>query len=709
MSLFGLGLKLFLNMDIKSLLSQLTLEEKAQLCVGASYWHTALIPRLNIPSIFMLDGPNGINKLEIDLDPHNPDDTSTTSIFYPSECCTSCSFDRSILHKIGETIGDEMIKEGISLLLAPGVNIKRSPLCGRNFEYYSEDPFLSSSLASSFIEGVQSKGVGCCIKHFACNNQETNRQEYSSNVDERTLREIYLASFELAIKNAKPWAVMSSYNKVNGQYSSMNKMLLTEILRKEWNWSDGIVISDWGGTYDRVKALSAGLDLEMPGPYCDNDPMSAKMIISAVENGFIDENLLNNDVERVLNVVFKAQKIIELSKTDPSIQFGHLMKNVPGLFDEHHKVAVEIAENSIVLLKNENSILPLPKSSVEPNKKIKILFVGMFATHPHIRGGGSSSVDPYKVENCLDCSLEIVQKSGQVEICFVEGFDTEEGLIKEGSDSQAIEEAENSDYVVVFAGTSQFQESEGEDQTSLQLPEDIDFLITEIANVNKNVVVVLQNGAPLEMPWVDDVKGILETYMCGEGGGRATANILFGLVNPSGHLAETFPKCLADTPTADNYPVTYDDISYQETFYVGYRFYDKYEIDVLFPFGHGLSYTSFKYDNIRLQKVENNCEFDFTILVDVENVGKVPGKTVAQLYVTDLTGKSERCPKDLKGFEKVLLDVNEKKTVSFTLNQRSFAWWDQKNHKWTVSSGNYKIIVGQSSRDENSLVIDLKI
>lgn len=691
----------------------MTLEEKASLCVGGSYWHTKAIPRLKIPNFMMIDGPSGINKLEIYMDYTCESIENESAILFPCASCTCCSFDRDIMFEMGQTIADEMIKEGISLLLAPGVNIKRSPLCGRNFEYFSEDPLLSSTISCHLIKGIQSKGVGACIKHFAANNQETARFFSNSIIDERTLREIYLCSFELAIKEAKPWAVMSSYNLVNEVYSSANKFLLTDILRNEWNWNEGIVISDWGGTYDRVEGMKAGLDLEMPGPDSEeSEVQSIDYIVDSVNKGELDEKLVDRNCERVLNVVFKANELIEKSKSDKSIQFNVKMENVDGLFDLHHEIAKKVAENSFVLLKNEDSILPLPTVS-KPSKPFKILFVGEFAENPHVQGAGSARVEPYMTSNCLNSSNEILeqksdnQKNG-VSIEYIKCFGTTDGSFYGDAEKDTIESAKKSDVVVVFAGTEELREIENRDLKNLKLPTDENRIITEIAKVNKNVVVVLQNGGPLEMPWINDVKAILETFLSGEGGGEATANILFGLTNPSGHLAETFPVRLKDNPTFGNFGKK--ETNYSEGVFVGYRFYEKNNIDVLFPFGHGLSYTQFEYSNLRIDK--NNGKSDnpeISVLVDVKNVGKMIGKTVAQIYVSDLVGAVQRPIKELKGFEKIELRPGENKTIIFNLNKRSFAWWNVDVHDWSVSKGKYQIIVGQSSKDPNALTLDINL
>lgn len=718
-------------MESKSVLKQLTLSEKVALCTGGSLWRSASVPRLNIPPILMIDGPHGINKFEINDDEQYEFKGSIKATSFPSACCTCCSFDREIMFKMGAALGEEMVYDGISIILGPGVNIKRSPLCGRNFEYFSEDPILTTEIAGGYIRGIQSKGVGACMKHFAANNQETRRFFVSAQIDERTFHEIYLTAFEGAVKNAKPWAIMSSYNMINGVQSSVNGELLTHVLRDEWKWSldsdgpedannsGGMVISDWFGTYDRIEGFKAGLDLSMP-----NEESLVEQIVEAVQVKKLDEKYIDIACEHVLNVVLKARKIMEKSKIDESVKFGIGMDKIEGFLDNHHEIACEIAENSIVLLKNDDAILPLPIKC--ESKKIKILFVGKFAVNPHFQGLGSSHIEQYKIDNCYDCSLELIKANNNgndgddcgVSIEYVEGFDNQNGKTNEELKIQAIQSSEKADIVVVFAATPASQENENKDLTEMILPPDEDDLIDEIVKVNKNVVVVLQNGAPVEMPWIDKVKALLETYFCGEAGGKATARILFGLVNPSGHLGESFPIKVSDNPSFYNFPGHGDTVAYSEGIFVGYRYYDTYNMNVLFPFGYGLSYTTFTYSNIRFREdhVKNKIGFDFLdtddnifVKVDVQNTGKMEGKTVAQLYISDQTGAVVRPMKELKAFEKVNLKPGELKTIEFHLNRRSFAWWNTDINDWYVTSGNYVVIIGQSSRDYESLMLNVII
>lgn len=479
-----------------------------------------------------------------------------------------------------------------------------------------------------------------------CCKQPRNKAFFiSAEVDERTFREIYLSAFEDAIKDAKPWAIMSAYNSINGVHSSVNKYLLTTILRDEWKWSlntdspnsGGIVISDWFSTYDRIEGFKAGLDLSMP--YED----IIDQIIDSIQKNELDEKFIDQSAERVLNIVCKANEIIEKSKTDESIQFGIGMDKIEGFLDKHHEIACEIAENSIVLLQNNDSILPLPLIN-HSSKSINVLFVGQFSKEPHFQGRGSAHVDEYKINNCYDCSLDLIKlhnnenKNGNIILSYSQGFDSLNGKATSESKAEAIEASSKADIIVIFAGTPIYQEEENQDLKSLNFPFDVNDLIESIASINNNVVVVLQNGSAVEMPWINDVKGILETYFCGESGGKATANILFGLVNPSGHLGETFPINLSDNPTYYNFPGKGDKVKYSEGLFVGYRYYDTYDVNVLFPFGFGLSYTTFDYSNIKLRdniKSENKKfqDYDFYdndpnifILVDVINTGNVAGQ-----------------------------------------------------------------------------------
>lgn len=650
--------------DIKKLVSEMTLEEKAGMCSGNTFWALKSVERLGIPEVMFSDGPHGLRTQKGDED-HFGVFESIKAVCFPTGCATACSFDRELIEKMGEYLGEECQAENVSVLLGPAVNIKRSPLCGRNFEYFSEDPYLAGEIATSYINGVQSKNVGTSIKHFACNSQEYRRMSCSSEVDERTLREIYLAGFERAIKQAKPWTVMCAYNKVNGTFCSENKYLLTDILRNEWGF-DGYVMSDWGAVNKRTKGIEAGLDLEMPTSYETND----KEIVKAVRDGSLDEKALDKAVERILDKIFK------FCDNRIKCEFDR---------NKHHAFAKTVAENSIVLLKNDG-LLPLSSDK-------KIAFIGKFASEPRYQGGGSSHINTSKVSDALTASREFAS------VAYAQGYDVEQDVIDEKLFAEAVETAKSAEIAVIFAGLPDAFESESYDRSHMRLPDCQTKLIEEISKVQKNIVVVLHNGSPVEMPWINDVSAVLEVYLCGQAVGEATSDILFGKVNPSGKLAETFPLKLEDNPSYLNFGGDGKTVNYSEGIFVGYRYYDKKKMNVLFPFGHGLSYTTFEYSNLRTDKATMKDTETIIVSVDVTNTGSVDGKEIVQLYVADLTGEISRPEKELKGFEKVNLKAGETKTVSFVLDKRAFAWYNTEISDWCVSDGEYKILIGKSSND----------
>jgi len=653
-------------MNIKNLISQMSLEEKASLCSGLGFWYTKPIERLGIPSIMMTDGPHGLRKQEKDVF-----GKSVPATCFPTAVTLASSWDRKLIEKVGSAIGEECQAEGVSILLGPGANIKRSPLCGRNFEYYSEDPFLSSEMTLHFIRGVQSQGVGTSLKHFCANNQEHRRLTVNVMVDERTLREIYLASFEKAVREGKPWTVMCAYNKVNGEYCSENAYLLSNILREEWGF-EGFVVSDWGAVNERVKGLLAGLDLQMPY----DEGFGDRKIIEAVKKGELPEEVLDKAVERILRVVFKA---IENKK-----------ENV--VYDKlaHHRLAREAARECFILLKNEDEILPLKKKGI-------IALIGAFAKNPRYQGLGSSHVNPTMLDTAYEEILREVE--GKAEILYADGYRLDSDMIDEKLIAEAKEIAKKSEVAVIFAGLPEKYESEGYDRKHMKIPKNHNKLIEEVSKVQKNSVVILSNGAPVEMPWVDRVKGILETYLGGQGWGRAVADVLFGAVSPSGKLAETFPKKLSDNPSYLNFPGEDDRVEYREGIFMGYRYYDKKEMDVLFPFGYGLSYTTFEYSDLRLDKKEMTEQDTLRVSVKVKNMGKMLGKEIVQLYVRDVESSVIRPEKELKGFEKVELNPGEEKEVIFTLDKRAFAYYNVDLKDWHVESGEYEVLIGKSSRD----------
>jgi beta-glucosidase len=656
------------NQKIKDLLSQMTVEEKAEICSGASWWKTAAIDRLEIPEIMMSDGPHGLRTQPDDAD-HLGINESIKAICFPTASATACSWDRNLLSKMGEALGEEAQTEGVHILLGPGVNIKRSPLCGRNFEYFSEDPLLASELATEFVKGVQSLGVGTSLKHFAANNQEHRRLTVDAQIDERTLREIYLSAFEKVVKEAQPWTVMCAYNKVNGTHASEHKRLLTDILKEEWG-HQGFVVSDWGAVNYRDKGIAAGLELEMPSSHGDGK----KAIIDAVEAGNLSEDSLNRAAERVLKIVFKA---IE-NETD------YLNYNK----DQHHKLAREIAADSMVLLKNKNQILPL-------SEKESLGVVGAFAKKPRFQGGGSSHINPYQI----DKAYEEINKFIEGELPYAEGYSLESDQDDAKLIASAKELAEKVEKVIIFAGLPDRYESEGYDRDTLAIPPNQNRLIEEILEVNKNVVVVLSNGSPIIMPWLDKVKGVLEGYLAGQAGGGAVADILFGHVNPSGKLAETFPQKLSDNPSYLFFPGEKDTVEYREGIFVGYRYYDSKKVEPLFPFGYGLSYTDFEYSDLKLMKQEITDKETLNLRLKVKNTGEIYGKEVIQLYVSDPESTVIKPAKELKEFAKIELEPGQEKIVEFELDKRAFAYYNTEIDDWYVESGDYEILIGASSRD----------
>ena len=642
----------------------MTLEEKAGMCSGLDFWHLKEVEHLGIPKVMVSDGPHGLRKQDEKGD-HLGINDSIKAVCFPPAVLSACSFDRGLMEEMGKAIGREAQANDVSVVLGPTVNIKRSPLCGRNFEYYSEDPYLAGEIAAAFVKGVQSQHVGTSIKHFAANNQEYRRMSSSSEVDERTLREIYFPAFETAVKNAQPYTFMCSYNQINGTFASENKWLLTDVLRGEWGFK-GYVMSDWGAVNDRVKGLEAGLELEMPASGGDNDAM----IVKAVKDGALEEKILDQAVERILRIIF---------------EYADHRKPQEFTMEKDHEEAQHIAEESMVLLKNENHILPLKTSE-------KAAFIGGFARNPRFQGGGSSHINCFKTTNVLDsvpCDAQVV---------YAEGFPADRDFYDKALADEAVKAAAEADKAVIFAGLPESFESEGYDRSHMRLPECQNRLITEILKVQPNTVIVLHNGSPVEMPWLGEIKGLLETYLGGQAGGAAAANILYGKINPSGKLAETMPLKLSDNPSYLNFGGG-EKVEYREGIFVGYRYYDTKEMDVAFPFGYGLSYTTFAYSNLKLS-MENPTEKD-TVMVsaDVTNTGKSAGKEVVQLYIRDLTGSAIRPEKELKGFEKVFLEPGETKTVTMELNKRSFAWYNTELHDWFAASGDYEILVGASSRD----------
>lgn len=645
----------------------MTLEEKAGMCSGLDFWHLKGVDRLGIPSVMVSDGPHGLRKQEGESD-HLGINDSIPAVCFPPACLSACSFDRGLMTELGETIGKEAQATDVSIVLGPAVNIKRSPLCGRNFEYYSEDPYLAGEAAAAYINGVQSQNVGTSIKHFAANNQEFNRMSNSSNVDERTLREIYFPAFETAVKKSQPYTVMCSYNRLNGIYASENAWLLTDVLRKEWGF-EGYVMSDWGAVNERVPALKAGLDLEMPSYGEIND----REIVKAVREGTLAESVLDRAVERILSIIFRW---IDHKKEEPFT------------LEDDHDFARYTAEQSMVLLKNDD-VLPLKSEE-------KVAFIGEFAKKPRFQGGGSSHINSFRISSAMDAVSQMEQIARNV--TYAEGFPADQDVYDETLAAEAVEAARKADKAVIFAGLPESFESESYDRIHMRLPECQNRLIAEIIKVQPKTIVVLHNGSPVEMPWLAQAKGLLEAYLGGQAVGEAEVNLLYGNANPSGKLAETIPYKLSDNPSYLSFGDG-EETFYSEGIFVGYRYYDARQMPVAFPFGYGLSYTTFAYSNLKLDKEELTDQDSLTVSVDITNTGHMTGKEIVQLYIRDHSGACRRPDKELKGYEKVALEPGETKTVTMTLDKRSFAWYNTDLKDWYAASGRYDILVGASSQD----------
>ena len=650
----------------KELVAQMTLEEKAGLCSGLDCWHTKPVQRLGLGSVMVSDGPHGLRK-QITLNDNMGLGNSVPAVCFPTASALACSFDRDLVYSVGKAMGDACVEEGVSAILGPGANQKRSPLCGRNFEYYSEDPVLSGELAASLIQGIQSTGTGTSLKHFAANNQEKRRTSVSAVVDERTLRETYLKAFEIAVKKGKPATVMCAYNKLNGTYCSENETLLTNILRDEWGF-DGVVVSDWGAVHDRALGVKAGLDLEMPGSRGIND---AK-IVAAVKAGTLSEDALDNAACRVVEFALN----------------GLANKRDGFTYDKQaqHALAVKAAQQSAVLLKNDANILP-------GNANQTAAVIGAFAKTPRYQGAGSSKINPIQV----DAPWEALQKLG-LSAVYADGYSLK-GKSNERLIDEACEAAKDKDIVYIFAGLSEGYESEGFDRENLSLPEEHNALISAVSRCNPNVVVVLMGGSPMALPWINDVKAVLVAYLGGEGVGSAVANLLVGAESPSGKLAETWPLSADDIPCRHYFPGGRHTVEYRESIYVGYRYYEKAKKAVQFPFGHGLSYTSFVYSDIKLNR--NSSEFGepLSMSFSITNTGRIAAEETTLIFVSHESDRVFMPEKQLKDFVKVLLQPGETKTVSVSLNTADFGYYNTLLHDWYAESGSYRILIGSSSKD----------
>ena len=654
----------------KDLISQMTLKEKASLCSGKDFWHLKSIERLGLPEIMVCDGPHGLRKQNAENKKVGIGNSYPATCF-PTAVTTACSWDRDLIYKMGQALAEECLQHGVSVLLGPGVNMKRSPLCGRNFEYFSEDPELAGEMGAAFIAGVQSKGIGTSLKHFAGNSQEMKRMTSNSIIDERALREIYLRAFEKAVKKSQPWTVMNAYNLLNGTYCSENDWLQNKVLRDEWGF-EGAVVSDWGAVNDRVAGLNAGNDLEMPSSGGVND---AK-IVEAVKCGVIDETTLDERVDKLIDIILKGA-----ANKKPGYKFD---------VKAHNLLSRQIAEQSMVLLKNDGNILPLKRVEGE-----YVAVIGAFADNPRYQGAGSSIINPTMID-----SGRRAFNNSPISVKFADGYDRSGKRKNEDAYiTEACNLAKNASKAVVFIGLTDDYESEGFDRSTMKLPDGHNRLVEAVSRVNDNVIVVLEGGSPVEMPWADDVKAILNAYLGGQSVAPAIVDVLTGKANPCGKLAETYPVCLKDTPTSFRYPDSKEDVQYRESIFIGYRYYDKVERNVRFPFGFGLSYTSFEYSDIKLKKKNLTKGEGAKVTFTIKNTGDVAGSEIAQVYVAKPESKIFRAPKELKGFVKIHLDPGEEKKVSVELDDRAFAFWNTATEDWCVESGEYKILVGASSRD----------
>jgi beta-glucosidase len=659
---------------VAGLLAQMTLEEKVALLSGKNAWQTVPIERLGIPALTMTDGPHGVRANRT-----GPERQHGPATSFPTGVSMAASWDPELIERVGSALAEETLALGCDILLGPCVNIVRTPLAGRNFESYAEDPYLAGKIGVGWVNGLQNRGVGASLKHYACNNQEIERMRGDSIVDERTLREIYLRQFEMVVKEADPWTVMCAYNRVNGSYASQNVHLQRDILKGEWQY-EGVIISDWGANHTTTESVAGGLDIEMPGPA----KYYGQLLVEAVVNWQIDESYLDDAASRILRMIVRSGRM----DSEAAERRGAINTQA------HQDLARELAESSVTLLKNAESVLPIADVDT-------IAVIGPNASEARIGGGGSSYLEPpYRIS-----PLEGLQKvfgDDDVTLAYAKGCDNtvEPSALKPEDNEQldqAVQLATQADVAVIFAGMPRGYESEGHDRPHMRLPGVQDALIQAVAKANPNTIVVLNCGAPVEMPWADAVPGIVLAYYPGQEGGRAVARVLTGAVNPSGKLPVTFPVHYRDNPTIMNYPGTRE-VRYGEGLFVGYRYYDKKDIAPLFPFGHGLSYTTFEYDNLQMPASAVQGE-PVSISLTIQNAGLVTGKEVVQLYVRDPESSLVRPVKELKRFEKVTLEPGEKTEISFRLDDEALVFYDPYQGQWVVEPGQYDVLIGSSSRD----------
>lgn len=678
--------------DVEKVLSEMTQDEKIRYVSGKESWWLKPMPQHMVPSIMLSDGPHGLRKELSEVHDGGLEDIvhreTLEAVCFPAGCAAAASWDPEVTAAIGRALAREALAEDVQVVLGPAINIKRSPLCGRNFEYYSEDPYLAGKLAASYINAMQAEGVGTSVKHFAVNSQEYRRLTSSSNLSERALREIYLSNFEIAVKQAAPWTIMCSYNRINGTHASENRYLLSDILRYEWGF-DGVVMSDWGAVNDRALGLAAGLDLEMPSSWGASD----EHVRQALADGRLSESALDESCRRLLNLVSKVEK----------------EKSEELIFDREadHQLACDLAARCLVLLKNDTLMPPGgdesilldadPKPLLPLRAEQHIAFIGEMAKQPRYQGGGSSHVNTKTIEN----AWEAAAKRGLWDLSYAQGY----RLSDDGTDEELLAEAEKTaleaDVAVLFVGLTPAYESEGYDREHMDLPASHNQLIRRVLAVQPHVVIVLHNGSPVTMPWVQEVPAILEAYIAGEGVGEAVVRVLSGEQNPCGHLPESFPKYLEQTPCYGNYPGYMDEVNYVEDVYVGYRYYSTHKTDILFPFGHGLSYTNFAFSSLRLDKADVRADEQMKLAVQVtaENTGKYAGEALAQIYVSPVETEA-RCGRpirELKVFRKVALEPGEKKTLELSLDFRAFAYFDEEEDEWYAAPGRYKVELCQDA------------
>lgn len=647
-------------MKYKELISKLTLEEKASLMSGKDIWQTKEVKRLGIPSITLSDGPHGVRR-QVGEGDHLGLNDSLPATCFPTAATIANSWNPTLGEFVGSCLGEEARDLGVGVLLGPGMNMKRSPLCGRNFEYFSEDPYLAGKMAAGYVRGIQSKGVAACPKHFAVNNQELRRMASDSIVDERTLREIYLTAFEIAVKEGKPKSLMSSYNRINGIYGCEHEELLQDILVKEWGF-DGFVVTDWGGSNDHTESVRYGNHLEMPATGGDSD----RELVQSVKEGRLSQELLDQRVDELLCTVFEVHRNMKKQSEKFAIE-------------QHHKAAERAAEESIVLLKNEDHLLPL-------SQRTKVAVIGDFAKTPRYQGAGSSVVNCTK----LDSTLDVIKGSGLDMVGYEQGY-----LRTRKEDAQlvnqAVELAQKADVVLFYMGLDEISETEGLDRTNMKLPKNQITVLSAIATVNSNIVAVLSAGSSIEMPWTGNCRAIVHGYLAGQAGAGAILNVITGKVCPGGKLAETYPIKYEDTPAYHYFPGKEYNAEYREGLYIGYRYYDTAQIAVQFPFGFGLSYTTFAYSDLKVSEQE--------VQFVIKNTGRVRGAEIAQLYVVANCNGVYRPKKELKGFAKITLEPGESQTVSIALDDKAFRYYDTDTRQWEVESGAYEILIGASSAD----------